>query len=116
MKNIIPKRAKKASEMARLDAEKRGLRNSRTSSIGCGERSCQRANAPSASGGGGEAGEHAGVGPAAVGRLDDRPHERDQAGGREREAGQVERRGGGVARLGHERPDERQRGDDERAR
>ncbi len=44
-KKIIPNRAKKASEIAALDAVKRGLRNSSMSSIGDGARRSQTTNA-----------------------------------------------------------------------
>src|SRR3712207_9475740 len=47
-------------------------------------------------GGDAEGGQDRRAGPALGGRLDDRPHERGEAGDREREPREVETRGGGV--------------------
>ena len=99
-----------------LAAEKRRLRNRRTSSIGAGVRSShadeQRRGATAASP---KATEDRRVGPAGGRRLDDRPHERGEAGD-----GEGERRAGracaapGSRDSRHEPAAGDQRGDDER--
>ncbi len=114
-KKIVPKSAKKASEIAALEALKRGLRKSAMSSIGDGARRSQAtkttsidrrrtANAASTS---------ASVQPRAGASI--RPQisvaERDEG---EHEAAQVQPRCGLVAALGHEEAPGDQRDDHDR--
>ena len=91
-----PNSAKKAAVTERLAAVNRALRNRPTSSSGWRTRRSHRTKIAEQQESGRAAGDDEGVGPAAVGCLDDRPHDEGHAGGGQQEAEVVHAPGLGI--------------------